>query len=295
LAFEEAYGPAVLSCGRLYALRGKRLCFADPRHYRLYGIDDGAITLHVGGQKEEFFIGELVFIPPKWMGYMEFSQGTSLHFIFFDVMFRRRKGPASKRRDVRGEPAQPGPKEVWGVDFPRRVPAELTPLGHRMIERVRGEYWRSVAGYLRASAQLALFLGEFAVWLEEHNPKARDPDAETDLVSLAFSTLRDPNLNLPRAKELAQRLEISREHLSRQFHKLSGMPLCTVIQNERWQRVLIHLEDTNLSINQVGKKAGYTQTASFSRAFRKRFKRSPRSYRRWLLATAIKSIPKRTR
>lgn len=98
-------------------------------------------------------------------------------------------------------------------------------------------------------------------------------------------SLTQPGLN---PQGLAQRLNISVRHLYRLFEE-QGDSVCRYIQRARLQRSADDLANPILrgeSITTIAYKWGFTDSAHFSRAFKKHFERSPKDYRASALSVA---------
>ncbi|WP_374442309.1 transcriptional regulator FeaR [Pseudomonas panipatensis] len=98
-------------------------------------------------------------------------------------------------------------------------------------------------------------------------------------------SLTQPNLS---PLNLAQRLDISVRHLYRLFEE-QGDSVCRYIQRARLQRSADDLSNPVLkgeSITAIAYKWGFTDSAHFSRAFKKHFERSPKDYR----ASALQGV-----
>lgn len=98
-------------------------------------------------------------------------------------------------------------------------------------------------------------------------------------------SLTQPGLN---PQGLAQRLNISVRHLYRLFEEQDDS-VCRYIQRARLQRSADDLANPILrgeSITTIAYKWGFTDSAHFSRAFKKHFERSPKDYRASALSLA---------
>ena len=73
---------------------------------------------------------------------------------------------------------------------------------------------------------------------------------------------------------------VSREHLSRVFHEQTGITLREYMEEERMQFALHLLRDNFMPVKEVAERTGYSGTASFGRAFQRRFGRTPAGCRR---------------
>ncbi len=80
-------------------------------------------------------------------------------------------------------------------------------------------------------------------------------------------------------QEIAEHLQISREHLSRVFRERTGFTLQQFSEEERMQLATRLLRDFSMSCEQVAEQTGYASAASFGRAFRQHFGCSPAQYR----------------
>ena len=97
------------------------------------------------------------------------------------------------------------------------------------------------------------------------------------VVKAAISENLDRTLNL---QEIAARLKVSREHLSRIFRERTGITPREFAAEERMQYAVRLLRDSFLNCEEIAERAGYSGAVSFSRAFRKRFGYSPAQYRK---------------
>ncbi len=79
---------------------------------------------------------------------------------------------------------------------------------------------------------------------------------------------------------LAERARLSRHHFCRAFRQSFGVPPHRYHVERRIDQAKLLLADRAMSITDVGLTLGYSQTSSFSVAFRKLTGRSPSEYRR---------------
>lgn len=93
----------------------------------------------------------------------------------------------------------------------------------------------------------------------------------------AISENLDRTLNLG---EIAARLKVSREHLSRIFRERTGLTPQEFAAEERMQYAVRLLRDSFLSCEEIAEQTGYAGAVSFCRAFRQRFGCSPIQYRK---------------
>lgn len=79
--------------------------------------------------------------------------------------------------------------------------------------------------------------------------------------------------------DLALECNLSESHLQHLFKQGTGVGLGRLLSEQRMQRAADLLGQTNLSIKEIAWIAGYEHTSSFTRAFERRYREGPRSYR----------------
>lgn len=98
---------------------------------------------------------------------------------------------------------------------------------------------------------------------------------------LAERLINEALLNPPTPLELASHLNISVRQLYRQF-EMDGDSVCRYIQRQRLQssaRDLLHNSDAALPITTIAYKWGFSDSAHFSRVFKRHYGMSPKAYR----------------
>lgn len=81
-------------------------------------------------------------------------------------------------------------------------------------------------------------------------------------------------------EEIAQKLNITPEYLSAQFHQVVGETFSTYIRNYRISKAKELLLGTQLKLNQIAMKVGYSDPKYFSQVFKKVTGQLPGEYRR---------------
>ncbi|HYE04547.1 MAG TPA: AraC family transcriptional regulator [Planctomycetota bacterium] len=81
-------------------------------------------------------------------------------------------------------------------------------------------------------------------------------------------------------KEVAERFGCSREHLTRVFSQRVGMPPATWVNQQRVQKALTLLRETNLAIALVAEQSGFSSAHTLARQVRETTGLSPRAFRR---------------
>lgn len=80
-------------------------------------------------------------------------------------------------------------------------------------------------------------------------------------------------------QDLAVECNLSESHLQHLFKESTGLGLGRMLADQRMQRAAKLLEQTNLSIKEIAWTVGYEHTSSFTRAFERYFRESPRCFR----------------
>ena len=80
-------------------------------------------------------------------------------------------------------------------------------------------------------------------------------------------------------QDLAVECNLSESHLQHLFKESTGLGLGRMLADQRMQRAAKLLGQTNLSIKEIGWTVGYEHTSSFTRAFERYFRETPRSFR----------------
>ena len=81
-------------------------------------------------------------------------------------------------------------------------------------------------------------------------------------------------------RDLALKVSLSPAHLQRLFKRQTGTQLGGLVAEARLQKAAQLLTISNLSIKEIAHAVGYRHHSSFVRAFRRRFARAPKQYRR---------------
>ena len=100
-----------------------------------------------------------------------------------------------------------------------------------------------------------------------------------DLVRKACQLVLE-NLDRPLGvDDMAERLEVSREHLSRVFKEQMGVPPARYIALKKMRLACHLLRSSSLSCKEVAFRLGYDDASNFSRAFKQLTKLSPNEFR----------------
>ncbi len=81
-------------------------------------------------------------------------------------------------------------------------------------------------------------------------------------------------------EEIARKFGVSKEHLCREFKKQNGMTVITYLNSIRIQEACRLLEKTDLKVEEICARCGFTSTVYFYRVFRKVMQFAPMEYRK---------------
>ena len=95
-----------------------------------------------------------------------------------------------------------------------------------------------------------------------------------DVLSYVEEHYRDGELS-----ELAGLLHCDFYWLSREIKKITGRNYTDLVQEKRLNQAIYLLENTNMSVMEIGMSVGYENVSYFHRIFQRRFGVTPRRYR----------------
>lgn len=79
--------------------------------------------------------------------------------------------------------------------------------------------------------------------------------------------------------DVAEKMDMSKEHLSRSFRGESGMTVLEYIQREQMRHARVLLKEGNLSIKEISARLGFTNPSHFNRVFKRIAGMTPLDYR----------------
>jgi transcriptional regulator GlxA family with amidase domain len=80
--------------------------------------------------------------------------------------------------------------------------------------------------------------------------------------------------------ELAREVHLSPAHLQRLFKQETGVHIRDLLAENRLRNAARLLSTTDMEVKEIAYLAGYRHHSSFVRAFQRRFRQSPKEYRR---------------
>ncbi|MBL7076415.1 MAG: AraC family transcriptional regulator [Kiritimatiellae bacterium] len=110
---------------------------------------------------------------------------------------------------------------------------------------------------------------------------------ELSPVERAVGALRDAPLTTWSLKEVAATYGVSREHLSRVFHDVTGHTPAAYVRRARLQRARWLIENTDLPVIEIARQAGYPSTHTLARQVKAETGHSPQTLRTTILQNRV--------
>ena len=114
--------------------------------------------------------------------------------------------------------------------------------------------------------------GESFEFKESFSPKAALVKTAQELISMNLNRELD-------IAGIAEKLQVSREHLTRVFKSQTGITPGGFALDERMRIARRLLHDNALTCKEIGERLGYVSATSFARAFKNYYKCSPNAYK----------------
>lgn len=109
----------------------------------------------------------------------------------------------------------------------------------------------------------------------EKNTDVQVPQLIQDIKDLVSSNI-EKNIGV---SEIAAILDVSREHISREFYKYTGTHLKNYITNFRTKHICSLLKNTDLKIREISEKMNFNSTSNFISYFKKNTNQTPRQFK----------------
>lgn len=118
---------------------------------------------------------------------------------------------------------------------------------------------------------------------------------ESLLLRRAMAIVAASQANNLNVTELAQRLHVSREHLTRHFRKELAVTPHDFILRQKMLRACQYLKETDLSNKEIAARLGYVEAAHFSRTFKRLIHMTPSQFRQVGTMPVVDANPEATK
>jgi AraC family transcriptional regulator, arabinose operon regulatory protein len=132
-----------------------------------------------------------------------------------------------------------------------------------------------------ATQRIYALLGEL---LKSIDKGLAAPRRSEEIVKSAEAMIMENEEGSLKVTELARRLGISREHLSKSFREVKGASPVQALAKEKVNRATSLLRNTNLSCGEIAASLGYQNAAHFTRMFKQNTGMNPLQFRKSGLA-----------
>ena len=154
------------------------------------------------------------------------------------------------------------------------------PIKHPLLGKFAsflGEGRESAVMSLADSWRLVMELLHALLIAQDQRHGGRESDHA--LIHRAHDLLRDAHGERINVSELASRLNVSREHLTRVFAEATGEPPYRFIMRMRLQQSCNLLKNTDLSVKEIATRMGFGSVSEFCRPFKRQLQLSPTEFR----------------
>lgn len=176
-------------------------------------------------------------------------------------------------------PGEESPEQLQGYPVsPLVFPTKLSPWWRETFELICHLHLRETykAGAAeRAGSLLAALIGQL-FWQSAY-PAGYGEENSLHRIRQLMDEVAEDNRPL---SWFSHRAGLSEKHFQRRFRELFDQPPMDYYRQRRMERALILLQDTRLTIDDLGRRMGYADGFGFSRAFKAHFGFSPGKVRK---------------
>ncbi len=215
-----------------------------------------------------------VFQPPQQALPLTITPGSTYQRLHFDVVRVPCRHTGNTRALTHVDPTpQPLPMEVWGIELPPRVPAELQLSCHSILSYCTANWYRDDLAAMQCNARLAGWIaGLVAHVTNRHSPAGGWAQA-------AVTRLANIVDQRTRIEQVAEFMGMSRTAFARRFRKEMNTTPREYLARLRLDEACRLLESTNLRIAAVARRCGSRSTKTFALQFKKRLGYTPSEWR----------------
>lgn len=253
--------------------------------FELLYVCQGTAATRMHGQRYKLDAGQLIFLPSGVYHQNEITSASDarflgIHFDFFDELdIQTEADMVVNESDVQPHKFTYEPN-VEGLPALSQNPVYTPPLACvQLMEQLVHEFTMRQFGYELVCK--ALMLNILAQLLRSPRIRALSPASMhggklVELMERIEASPSSPWTNT----SIAENMNLSVDHSAKLFKQTCGMPPSEYVQSIRHREARKLLRETDLSVEAVGDRVGYSDIHYFSRIFRRLEGISPREYRK---------------
>jgi len=239
---------------------------SEAKQYILIYCIEGCGWVEFAGLKQSVEAGQF-FILPKGHAHAYGSNHKTPWTIYWIHFDGRLAGYFAENLDK---------VQKLGIDKNSRI-EERVLMFEEIFTSLRNGYSKSNLGY--SSTCLFHFLGSLK-FVGVYRDSIKSSTDEQGIISLAIHFMRENIIRKVMVDEIAEFVGLSISHFTSVFHDKTGHTPINYLNQLRIQQACHYLDFTDMKINQIAMKIGYSDPFYFSRSFKKVMGSAPLEYRR---------------
>jgi AraC-like DNA-binding protein len=239
-----------------------------------------------GEESQVLAAGDALIVPYRAEQiYEPLSPRESGHLLAIVISFDEAYLPFKQQTETpRLSPAVNDAVEFVEKYFPenRRLSQVMDAVLMETLSQMRQEAELHLPGFRwRVSGLCNSVVVQLARNMEQDRPAKQLPKENRGvyLVSCAKEYLLEHLTDEVRLDNLAEYLQVSREHLSRTFRRVAGQSLFSYFQHLRLERAKLILLNSDKNVTEIADECGFSSVALFCRNFKQYTQMTPLDYR----------------
>ncbi|HBC88498.1 MAG TPA: hypothetical protein DCZ94_16235 [Lentisphaeria bacterium] len=166
-------------------------------------------------------------------------------------------------------------------------PVYSLPLNHQIITRIQSYFEHMENQQVISVSEGSRLVMSLLNTLVESREDRKTDKPENLLLNRAIVMLGRNTEGMMKVDQLAKLAGVSREHLTRVFRQMTGLPPHQFINRRKIMEACSILDSGKTSIKEVSDSLGYKSSAHFTRTFKRVMKKTPSEYMRDKLMPAL--------
>ncbi|MCR5214290.1 MAG: AraC family transcriptional regulator [Eubacterium sp.] len=245
-------------------------------YYELYYVKQGNCTLHIDSLILNMKAGNMIIIPPNLNHFVIYNTQCTRVNIYFNHMDIYDNGkPFISTFEERFLQTQ-------AVHIPSTYVSTVNKTITEMLAEDKLDDTSTKTMMQLKFRELLIYINRFGLILSDQSNDISDP-AILSIVKYISANYNQP-LTLEYISEMAG---LSPSYFSKKFHQVTGAGLKEFIIDTRLRHAATELLSTDHNITEVAFNTGFSDSNYFKDAFKKKYKLSPREYRKAKYTDAV--------